>query len=126
MFSEIIGEPALNSNSIALQGQIRISQRLLGKNDSTISTALSAVVRYGEPGYRLGKSGLLNIWKDSTVPFASKCLSTLWWGHPDFRQANKVYSRSNIDSLNTSCLEDSLNSFPGIQEGTREFVSKIE
>ena len=76
MFSEIIGEPALNSNSIALQGQIRISQRLLGKNDSTISTALSAVVRYGEPGYRLDKSGLLNIWKDSTVPFASSRFST--------------------------------------------------
>ena len=125
MFSEIIGEPALNSNSIALQGQIRISQRLLGKNDSTISTALSAVVRYGEPGYRLGKSGLLNIWKDSTVPFASKCLSTLWWGHPDFRQANKVYSRSNIDSLNTSCLEDSLNSLQA-EKDFQEFKRGLE
>lgn len=125
MFAEIIGEPVLKSKSIALSGQIRISRRLIGENDSTFSIALSSVVRYGEPGYRLGKSALLEIWKDTTVPFAAKCLSTLWWGHPDFRQANEVYSRTNIDLLNTPCLEESLRSLQ-VEEDFQEFKRGLE
>ena len=99
MFSNIIEKPIIVNNPVLLKGQVTLCLRLLGDNNPYVIEAQQAVVKYGQTNGRLNKSELLEIWKDIDFSFASKCLVTLWWGHPNYRVAARAYSQDNLDKL---------------------------
>lgn len=109
MFSNLIENlenPVLANEPVPLKGQINTCLRLLGEDNPIVHEARQAVAKHGQPEDRLNKQGLLDIWKDTSLSFATKCLITLWWGHPNYRVAAKVYSNGNLNKLSEVSLEE--------------------
>lgn len=123
MFSNIIEKPIIVNNPVLLKGQVTLCLRLLGDNNPYVIEAQQAVVKYGQTNGRLNKSELLEIWKDIDFSFASKCLVTLWWGHPNYRVAARAYSQDNLDKLSAGSIENAFKSlrdeedFPTFKSG---------
>lgn len=112
MFSNLIENlenPVLANEPVPLKGQINTCLRLLGEDNPIVHEARQAVAKHGQPEDRLNKQGLLDIWKDTSLSFATKCLITLWWGHPNYRVAAKVYSNGNLNKLSEGSLEKAFN-----------------
>ncbi len=110
---------ALNNSPVPLSGQIDRCQHFIGEDNEVLREAVSAVEKYAGTNRRLSKTNLLRIWKANTVSFAAKCIVTLWWGHPDFRVASRVYSQENFDLLTAGNIE---GSFKALRE-EKDFLS---
>ena len=100
MFAECLASCGcvLNDAAVRIDGQIRACKRISGDNQ-IINEAEACVDGVASTPGMLKKSELLEIWKDATISFAARCLVTLWWGHPNYRVLNKVYSSTNLNKL---------------------------
>lgn len=107
MFDRILEEReniALIDAYVPISGQVEYARQYLG-NHPVLMAAENAVTEFIQRNGRLRKSELLSIWDQNDIPFASKCLITLWWGHPSRFVMEDVYSTFNVNALSNPDVE---------------------
>lgn len=102
MFNELIDRLSGNlvNAPVRISDQIEITKRLCPDSRFVNQTAsLILCGKYCSRDEEITKTELLSLWKASDVPFASKCLVTIWWGKPKHTNYKKVYSLPNFLKL---------------------------
>lgn len=93
---------------VCLHTEIERTQNSVGADNELVHSTIDAVNKYTGTKEVIRKSELLKLWK-SGEPFASKCLATIWWGHPDARESKNIYSEENLEKLQDTCIETEFN-----------------
>lgn len=133
MYRELVAENGVVSVNapVNISTEIQRAQGGIGQT-SVYRDSLTTVYRYASENGKLKKSELRAIWSDEQILFASKCLVTLWWGHPSHLVSHMLYSVENLEILSRPEVEASfhelvsLTDFQQFLSGLKDLYKKFE